>query len=108
MDEPSAKKTKFDVLLPESEFEAAHPGLLAVLVECPVGGDAKWQCTGQTLELQCSVTDKIADVKQRIADATGMPAGKQKLARGDIVLNNQKSLAFYNIGPGAAVQLSKK
>ena len=96
------------MLEPETEFAALHTAPIELLVECPVGGDPKWQCNGQVLTLVFNVMDKISDVKQRIADTVGMPSGKQKLARGDIVLNNQKSLAFYNLGPGAAVQLSKK
>jgi hypothetical protein len=43
-----------------------------------------------------------------IADAIGIGSGKQKLANGDLVLNNQHSLAFYNLGEGATIQLSEK
>ena len=77
-------------------------------MEVQVTGEPKWQCHGQTVSLTLTVLDKVSDLKQKLADALGMPSSKQKLARGDIVLNNQKSLAFYNLGNGAAVQLSKK
>ncbi len=108
-------------------------GDISVSVEVPVETDPKWQCNGQVVSLTFTVLDKvyfllfmlgfchllthqsykktrfkIADVKQKLAEAVGMPAGKQKLSRLDIVFNNQKTLAFYNIGAGAVIQLSKK
>jgi hypothetical protein len=55
-----------------------------------------------------TVSSQISDIKQKLAETVGMPAGKQKLSRFDIVFNNQKTLAFYNIGAGSIIQLSKK
>lgn len=111
-EEPSAKRAKtgieqrLDQLQGEEAFIARHPHPVSISVTAPV--DEKFNLHGQTVRFEFRVTDKVSDIKNKIQEALAMPSGKQKLQIGELVLNNDKSLAFYNLGANGSVQLSEK
>lgn len=56
-----------------------------------------------TLEVESS--DSVQQVKQRIEDQTGIPAGDQELLAGGLRLTDGRTLGDYDLQPGDAVTL---
>ncbi|CEP09106.1 hypothetical protein [Parasitella parasitica] len=66
----------------------------------------EWHLNGTTISVPgLSPNTLISTVKDRIASQLGMPVGKQKLSSSGTVLNNSKTLSFYNIGEGCSLVL---
>lgn len=66
----------------------------------------EWNLTGSDITISGLLPSTlISTVKDRIASQIGMPAGKQKLSAANTVLNNSKTLSFYNISEGNALAL---
>uniref|UniRef100_A0A672JPN5 Splicing factor 3A subunit 1 n=1 Tax=Salarias fasciatus TaxID=181472 RepID=A0A672JPN5_SALFA len=80
-DEPLSKKMKTeDNLIPEDEFLRRNKGPVAVKVQVPNMQDkTEWKLNGQILNFTVPLTDQVSVIKVKIHEATGMPAGKQKL-----------------------------
>ncbi|KAF5908116.1 splicing factor 3A subunit 1, partial [Clarias magur] len=80
-DEPVSKKMKTeDNLIPEEEFLRRNKGPVAVKVQVPNMQDkTEWKLSGQVLTFTLPLTDQVSVIKVKIHEATGMPAGKQKL-----------------------------
>ncbi|KAG9354705.1 hypothetical protein JZ751_001418 [Albula glossodonta] len=80
-DEPASKKMKTeDNLIPEEEFLRRNKGPVAVKVQVPNMQDkTEWKLNGQVLNFTVPLTDQVSVIKVKIHEATGMPAGKQKL-----------------------------
>lgn len=109
--EPEAKKLKIGEveLDDEADFLAANPGEATIRVVCPtVDGDNS--LTGQTLEIKISLADKIVDLKRMIKPLAGdLAQNKQKLSTPALgFLKDTASLAYYNLGNGAVLNLSIK
>uniref|UniRef100_A0A672YQI5 Splicing factor 3a, subunit 1 n=1 Tax=Sphaeramia orbicularis TaxID=375764 RepID=A0A672YQI5_9TELE len=103
-DEPVSKKMKTeDNLIPEDEF------LLAVKVQVPNMQDkTEWKLSGQVLNFTVPLTDQVSVIKVKIHEATGMPAGKQKLQYEGIFIKDSNSLAYYNMCNGSVIHLALK
>ncbi|CAK8680307.1 splicing factor 3A subunit 1-like [Clavelina lepadiformis] len=111
MDGPPAAKrarTEGDLLSAEL-FLQQHNGPVTFRVQCPSAPDkSEWNLQGQTLTFTLPLTDEVSVIKAKIHEATGMPAGKQKLQMDGLFIKDSNSLAFYNMASGALVSLQVK
>uniref|UniRef100_G3PDS4 Splicing factor 3A subunit 1 n=1 Tax=Gasterosteus aculeatus aculeatus TaxID=481459 RepID=G3PDS4_GASAC len=109
-DEPVNKKMKTeDNLIPEEEFLRRNKGPVAVKVQVPNMQDkTEWKLNGQVLNFTVPLTDQVSVIKVKIHEATGMPAGKQKLQFEGIFIKDSNSLAYYNMSNGAVIHLALK
>ncbi|KAK0152110.1 Splicing factor 3A subunit 1 [Merluccius polli] len=109
-DEPVNKKMKTeDNLMPEEEFLRRNKGPVAVKVQVPNMQDkTEWKLSGQVLNFTVPLTDQVSVIKVKIHEATGMPAGKQKLQFEGIFIKDSNSLAYYNMTNGAIIHLALK
>lgn len=106
----TSKKLKTeDSLIPEEEFLKQVAPVINIRVAVPmVTEKSEWNLTGQSLSLSFNVTDTLTTVKSRIHESLGMPPGKQKLLFEGMFVKDTNSLAFYNMGEGAVIQLQLK
>ncbi|KAG7480632.1 hypothetical protein MATL_G00058290 [Megalops atlanticus] len=109
-DEPASKKMKTeDNLIPEEEFLRRNKGPVAVKVQVPNMQDkTEWKLNGQVLNFTVPLTDQVSVIKVKIHEATGMPAGKQKLQYEGIFIKDSNSLAYYNMNNGSVIHLALK
>ncbi|XP_066544884.1 splicing factor 3A subunit 1 isoform X2 [Amia ocellicauda] len=109
-DEPASKKMKSeDNLIPEEEFLRRNKGPVAVKVQVPNMQDkTEWKLNGQVLNFTLPLTDQVSVIKVKIHEATGMPAGKQKLQYEGIFIKDSNSLAYYNMNNGSVIHLALK
>ncbi|XP_053324530.1 splicing factor 3A subunit 1 [Spea bombifrons] len=109
-DEPAAKKMKNeDALIPEEEFLRRNKGPVTVKVQVPNMQDkTEWKLSGQVLAFTLPLSDQVSVIKVKIHEATGMPAGKQKLQYDGIFIKDSNSVAYYNMQNGATIHLALK
>ncbi|XP_037114379.1 splicing factor 3A subunit 1 [Syngnathus acus] len=109
-DEPMSKKMKTeDNLIPEDEFIRRNKGPVAVKVHVPNMQDkTEWKLSGQVLNFTVPLTDQVSVIKMKIHEATGMPAGKQKLQYEGIFIKDSNSMAYYNMTTGSIIHLALK
>lgn len=109
-DEPASKKLKTeDSLMPEEEFLRRNKGPVSIKVQVPNMQDkTEWKLNGQVLVFTLPLTDQVSVIKVKIHEATGMPAGKQKLQYEGIFIKDSNSLAYYNMANGAVIHLALK
>ncbi|CAM2103410.1 splicing factor 3A subunit 1 [Caretta caretta] len=109
-DEPVSKKPKSeDSLMPEEEFLRRNKGPVTVKVQVPNMQDkTEWKLNGQVLVFTLPLSDQVSVIKVKIHEATGMPAGKQKLQYEGIFIKDSNSLAYYNMISGSVIHLALK
>ncbi|XP_028680173.1 splicing factor 3A subunit 1 [Erpetoichthys calabaricus] len=109
-DEPTSKKMKTeDSLIPEEEFLLRNKAPVTVKVQVPNMQDkTEWKLNGQVLNFTLPLTDQVSVIKVKIHEATGMPAGKQKLQYEGIFIKDSNSLAYYNMNSGSIIHLALK
>jgi len=109
-DEPVNKKMKTeDNLMPEEEYLRRNKGPVTVKVQVPNMQDkTEWKLSGQILSFTMPLTDQVSVIKVKIHEATGMPAGKQKLQYEGIFIKDSNSLAYYNMSNGSIIHLALK
>ncbi|XP_060699585.1 splicing factor 3A subunit 1 [Hemiscyllium ocellatum] len=109
-DEPATKKMKSEEnLIPEEEFLRRNKGPVTVKIQVPNMQDkSEWKLNGQILVFTLPLTDQVSVVKVKIHEATGMPAGKQKLQYEGIFIKDSNSLAYYNVTSGSVIHLAFK
>ncbi|XP_062398240.1 splicing factor 3A subunit 1 [Sardina pilchardus] len=109
-DEPVSKKMKTeDNLIPEEEYLRRNKGPVTVKVQVPNMQDkTEWKLSGQILSFTVPLTDQVSVIKVKIHEATGMPAGKQKLQYEGIFIKDSNSLAYYNMSNGSIIHLALK
>ncbi|ONK74005.1 uncharacterized protein A4U43_C03F1810 [Asparagus officinalis] len=105
-DEPEPKRQKVDdMLIPEDQFLAQHPGAARISVSVPNVDEGNLK--GQTLEITVqSLSETIGSLKEKIAGEVQLPANKQKLSGRAGFLKDNLSLAYYNIVPGETLTLA--
>jgi splicing factor 3A subunit 1 len=121
MDEPASKRARTDdggsageAALPgmvsEREWIASRPGAITVAVKVPTLSDTQFPLNGQTLRIQITVAESVKALKDKIAEQMGgMAVNKQKLQLAPFgLLNDSKTLAFYNLQTGVEVDLGLK
>lgn len=69
---------------------------------------SEWRLNGQFVSMTLPLSDTVAVVKARLQDETGMPPAKQKIFFDGMFFKDSNSLAYYNILPGATMQLQIK
>mmetsp|Transcript_1763 Transcript_1763/g.3934 ORF Transcript_1763/g.3934 Transcript_1763/m.3934 type:complete len:697 (+) Transcript_1763:132-2222(+) len=112
-DEPAAKRQRLNdsSLQPEQQWIAANPGSVNVLMQVQLGPEGLAAGVPAIIPLDVSVSMKVQDVKAmllpRVAGA-GVTLPSMKLKFRNFFLENAASLAAYNIGTGAVIELTKK
>jgi len=112
--EPAAKAPRVEENMPsvsEDEFMNKYPANVsyAVLVRVPEEENKSgWKLQGQTLQITVLPRESVTTLKDKIAKEVGIPANKQKLQFGSSHLADGKNIAFYNLGPGTAIDLRVK
>ncbi|CAE7589357.1 Sf3a1 [Symbiodinium natans] len=114
-DEPNAKKPRLDdgSLQAEETWVQKHPVPIAVIVQVNLGADALAAGIQPAIPIEVSVRNKVQELKGMLVPkvaAVGVTAAdmKLKVSSSGYVLKNAHSLAFYNIGPGNIIELSRK
>lgn len=96
-------------LMPEQEFLQRYPEPITVSVLVPQMEDrGEWNLNGQTETFAVSLKEPISALKQLLQERVRMPAGKQKLQLGNLILKDGLSLAYYNVSPDRQLQLLSK
>jgi splicing factor 3A subunit 1 len=110
-EEPAAKKAKTleDSLIPEAVFFATtnSPVMFNVIIPS-IPEKPELNCSGQIINVKMALSEQISLIKTKIHELIGLPPGKQKLNMEGLFYKDNKSLAFYNIGDGATIQMSLK
>ena len=90
-------------------FSLVSQDPISITVQTPTLPEYK--LTGETITIDdLPLTTLVSTLKNRIADKVGMPYSKQKLSVSSTgtVMNNSKSLAFYNFQQGSSIILGLK
>jgi len=114
-EEAAAKKPRLGdgVTVGENAWLQKHPMPIQILVQVQLGPEAIAANIPAMIPLELSVRSKVLEMKHMLAPkvaAAGVNAGTMKVTSqaGGYKLNNANTLAFYNIGPGNVLVLSKK
>ncbi|KPI99472.1 Splicing factor 3A subunit 1 [Papilio xuthus] len=109
-EEPTAKRPRTeDALEPESSWLARHPGPAPIQVSLPsLPERTEWRLDGRVLPLSVALSATAADLKALLQRATNMPTAKQKLHYEGLFFKDTNTLAYYNVPPGAVIQLQVK
>ena len=110
-DEPAAKRARGeDSLINEIEFLNMYGGgLVTFSVLIPTVNDKpEWKLNGQMIQMTLPLTNQVSVIKSKLLEETGMPTGKQKLQMDTLFFKDTNTLAYYNIAPGAIVNLQIK
>ncbi|XBI22603.1 hypothetical protein VPH35_063605 [Triticum aestivum] len=103
--EPKRQRTDDASLIPAEQFLAQHPGPARISVSVPNLDEGNLR--GQVLEISVqSLSDTVGSLKEQIAGELQLPANKQKLSVRTSFLKDNLSLAYYNVGPGVAINLA--
>lgn len=111
---PEAKKQKITdtvtaQLMSGEAFAAQHPGSYSITVSIPNDASSSFNLQGQSITLSVNVGMCIKDIKEQLSEhLAGLTASKQQLKNASGFLKDGSSLAFCNIGPLAALELSIK
>ncbi|XP_049870646.1 splicing factor 3A subunit 1 isoform X2 [Pectinophora gossypiella] len=107
---PAAKRPRTeDALEPEGSWLARHPGPVTLQVSVPsLPERSEWRLDGRALALSLPLATSVADVKAMLQRSTNMPQAKQKLHYEGLFFKDTNSLAYYNVPPGAVIQLQVK
>jgi len=112
-DEPMAKKPRLDdgSLLPEAQWLQRHPGPIQVRIQVSLGAEGAMANVPPFLTEQVLLRMSVLQVKQMLTpkvQAAGVNPTNMKLKAMGYILKNNHSLAFYNLAPGASIELQKK
>mmetsp|Transcript_17190 Transcript_17190/g.23837 ORF Transcript_17190/g.23837 Transcript_17190/m.23837 type:complete len:701 (+) Transcript_17190:888-2990(+) len=108
--EPPAKKSRTEASLEsEEEWLQKYPSPVSIRVVCPSGKD-EWNLKGQTLTLDVSLSVTVSGLKKILKEShIGVPPNKQKIRSDKLgFLKDNQSLASYNIGEGATLEVGVK
>lgn len=114
-DEPAAKKPRLDdgSLLAEETWVNKYPTPIAIIVQVGLGADALAAGIEPAMPMEVSVRQKVQELKTKLqpkvaAAGVNVANMKLKVQNTGYILKNAHSLAFYNIGPGCIIELSRK
>ncbi|KAG6441665.1 splicing factor 3A subunit 1 isoform X2 [Manduca sexta] len=107
---PAAKRARTDDSLePETTWLTRHPGAVPLQVVLPsLPERAEWRLDGRSLPLSLPLSTTVAEVKNILQRSTSMPTAKQKLHYEGLFFKDTNTLAYYNLPPGAVIQLQVK
>lgn len=110
--EPEAKRPRVDPetgLVSEADFaKFIGNAPQTISIKTPIDdSNPAWALKGQTVAIQCKVTDTIRAVKQALSSELGkMPASKQQLRHPSLgFLKDALTLAHFNIKSGDTIEL---
>lgn len=113
--DPTAKKPRLDdgSLVPEQQWIQKHPYPIQVVVQVNLGADAVAANIPTAIPLELSVRTRVEEMKRLLAPkvaAAGLSDASMKLKvqSAGYILKNIQTLAFYNVGPGCVIELTKK
>ncbi|CAL9229407.1 unnamed protein product [Arabidopsis halleri] len=103
--EPEPRRQNFDesALVPEDQFLVQHPGPSTIRIRVVVQDDNDGQLVEVTVQ---SLSESVASLKEKIAGEIQIPANKHKISGKTGVLEDNISLAHYNVGAGEILTLS--
>ncbi|CAE7218188.1 SF3A1, partial [Symbiodinium pilosum] len=114
-DEPNAKRPRLDdgSLQAEDTWVAKYPVPIPVIVQVNLGADALAAGIQPAIPMEVSVRNKVQELKGMLvskvsAAGVGVADMKLKASNPGYILKNAHTLAFYNIGPGSIIELSRK
>merc|ERR1719345_354925 len=112
-EDPTEKQVNPAQMVPEAQWVAKHPSPIQLLVQVSLGADAVAANVPAAIPLELSVRTKIQDMKGMLAprvSAAGatLTSMKLKVQSTGYILNNNQTLAYYNISPGTVIELTKK
>ncbi|CAG9580098.1 unnamed protein product [Danaus chrysippus] len=109
-EEPTAKRPRTeDALEPEQSWLASHPGSVPIQVSVPMAPErSEWRLDGRTVSLSLPLAAPVSELKASLQRATNMPTAKQKLYYEGLFFKDTNTLAYYNVPPGAVIQLQIK
>ncbi|XP_026759772.2 splicing factor 3A subunit 1 [Galleria mellonella] len=109
-DAPPAKRLRSeDALEPEAAWLARHPAPAHLQVSLPsLPERADWRLDGRLLPLSVPLATTVAELKNMLQRSTNMPTAKQKLHYEGLFFKDTNTLAYYNVPPGAVIQLQVK
>ncbi|OWR42516.1 putative spliceosome associated protein [Danaus plexippus plexippus] len=109
-EEPTAKRPRTeDALEPEQAWLASHPGSVPIQVSVPMAPErSEWRLDGRTLSLSLPLAAPVSELKASLQRTTNMPTAKQKLYYEGLFFKDTNTLAYYNVPPGAVIQLQIK
>ncbi|CAH1099665.1 unnamed protein product [Psylliodes chrysocephalus] len=109
-DEPSNKKLRNeDSLIPENVFLSRNPSQVSIKVSIPhIPEKSEWRLTGQMMSWTFPLGESVANLKAKLQEETNMPPAKQKLFFDGMFFKDSNTLAYYNVTPGAVIQLQIK
>jgi len=96
----SSKRRKVE-LIPEGQFLASHRTPQKILIKVPAG-----QGVMKTLEVVVPVSETVEGVKSQIQRSIGVGKANQVLQSEYGELENNRTLAFYNLSAGVELTLS--
>jgi splicing factor 3A subunit 1 len=104
---PPAAAQLESAFVPEAEFAARYPHPITIRIQVPNDPSAsEWNLQGQVVDLSVNVTATIKEVKEMLsAHIGGMPANRQQLKHAAGFLKDASTLAAYNIGDHAFVEM---
>ncbi|XP_019872395.1 splicing factor 3A subunit 1 isoform X2 [Aethina tumida] len=109
-DEPTNKKMRNeDSLIPEEVFLTRNPSPVSIKVAIPMVPDKpEWKLSGQMVSFTLPLSETVANLKAKLQEETNMAPAKQKLFFDGMFFKDSNTLAYYNITPGAVIQLQVK
>ncbi|XP_053605415.1 splicing factor 3A subunit 1 [Plodia interpunctella] len=106
---PSKRMRSEDALEPDHVWLKRHPGAVHLQVSLPLQPErGEWRLDGRALALSLPLSTAVADLKAMLQRSTNMPTAKQKLHYEGLFFKDTNSLAYYNVPPGAVIQLQVK
>ncbi|GBP52508.1 Splicing factor 3A subunit 1 [Eumeta japonica] len=108
---PAAKRARTeDALETEVAWLARHgSGAVTLSVALPTLPErGEWRLDGRVVSFLLPLSTPVAELKNQLHRATNMPQAKQKLHYEGLFFKDTNSLAYYNVAPGAVIQLQVK
>lgn len=88
-------------MIPENEFAARFPEPVSLIVNVPASDSS----AATTITISIPVMSLVKDLKEILAERTGMAPNKQQIKFSSAFLKDTQTLASANVGNGAAVEL---
>mmetsp|Transcript_38876 Transcript_38876/g.91526 ORF Transcript_38876/g.91526 Transcript_38876/m.91526 type:complete len:705 (-) Transcript_38876:79-2193(-) len=111
--DPTARKPDPGTLLPAAQWAEKHPRPIKIAIQVQLGQEALAANLPPVMQLDLSVRTTVLAVKQMLAPKVAaafvtFSTMKLKQEGTNYILKNAQTLAYYNIGPGAVIVLTKK
>mmetsp|Transcript_15605 Transcript_15605/g.35835 ORF Transcript_15605/g.35835 Transcript_15605/m.35835 type:complete len:695 (-) Transcript_15605:114-2198(-) len=111
--DPTARKPEHGSLVPVAMWAEKHPKPIRIMIQVQLGQEGLAAGIPAMIPMDISVRAQVLTLKQMLAPkvaAANVTFASMKLKQEgtNYILKNPQVLAYYNIGPGAMISLSKK